>query len=247
MSSASDPSHLPTPRRWARRPLVALLAGAALTLVAPSAARADEPKWKQIDDTDGVRVWERSVEGSSFVEFRGRGMVGAPMPRVLAVLRDQDRKTEWMERCVSNRAIAYTGTNRMTVYHRIGSPFFTISDRDVVLDVRGEIDEANRTITIRFESATHKSVPEQDGAVRMPKLKGHWRMTAKGDDTEVEYQVAADPGGALPAFVVNWASRGIPLNTLRGLRKQLQKDGYEKELAFVETAYDWDRLLQKQP
>lgn len=244
MSSVSDLSHPSTPRR---RALVALLAGAAFALFTPRAARADEPQWKQIDDTDGVRVWERSVEGSSFVEFRGRGMVGAPMPRVLAVLRDQDRKTEWMERCVSNRAIAYASTNRMTVYHRIGSPFFTISDRDVVLDVRGELDEANRTITIRFESTTHKSVPEQDGAVRMPKLKGHWRMTAKGDDTEVEYQVAADPGGALPAFVVNWASRGIPLNTLRGLRKQLQKDGYEKELAFVETAYDWDRLLQKQP
>jgi len=62
-----------------------------LVLVGPAVAA---PPWEQISDDDGIVVWQREVPETSLVEFRGRGLVKAPLKKILAVLRDQKRKTE---------------------------------------------------------------------------------------------------------------------------------------------------------
>jgi hypothetical protein len=58
----------------------------------------------------------------------------------------------------------------------------------------------------------------------MPFIRGHWILTAVrgGKATEVEYQVHANPGGSLPDWIANLASKKLPQQTLLGLRKQVK-------------------------
>lgn len=209
-----------------------------ISVAAP--AFAETPEWEEITDEEGIKVWQREVEGTSLVEFRGRAMVDAPMKMLIAVLRDQKRKTEWLQNCMANAALHYYSTTHLVVYNRVKSPAFFISDRDVVLDVKATIDLPQKSLTLNFVNATHAKMPPVDGAVRMPNLKGYWKLVYKGPNrTEVTYQVQADPGGALPKWLVNWASKGIPFNTLKRLREQVKKPGYDDDLMIVEASFDW--------
>ena len=215
---------------------MSLLLLAALSVAAPSG-------WEQFGEEDGVRLWKKEVEGSSFVSFRGRGIVQASLREVAAVIRSADRETRWMANCVDAATVRWLSTNDAIVYHRTGSPAPLVDDRDVVLVSRFSMDPAKRKITVTFTNTTDKLKPPIDGVVRMPKLKGHWILIAKGPNaTEVEYQVAADPGGSLPAWLVNLVSKKLPLKTLQGLRKEVKVKDYQEHLRMLDLSIDWTQF-----
>lgn len=215
--------------------------GTILALIAVAApARASEAKWEELSNEDGIVVWSREVPGTSLVEFRGRGLVKSPIKHLIAILRDQDRKTEWMANCVGNHAIEYLPGNKMVIYNRVGSPAPLVDDRDTVLQTEARFDVAARTVELSFQETKHPKMPAVEDVVRMPKTRGFWRLEYKDPNlTMVTYQVQADPGGSIPQWVVNWASKGLPRKTLEGLRVQATKGGYESQHAFLEAAFDW--------
>ena len=58
----------------------------------------------------------------------------------------------------------------------------------------------------------------------MVKMKGHYRLRVVSESrTEVQYMIDADPGGSLPKWIVKLASESLPLETVKGLRKQVRK------------------------
>jgi hypothetical protein len=207
-----------------------------LALAAP--ARAAD--WEQISSDDGIVVWQRKVEGTSLVEFRGRGKVHVDFRKILAVLHDTRRKTEWLDSCVEFRRLELQGPGSSVVYHRTGSSFPLVSDRDVVLQSSVDVWRDKKQIRVEAVSTEHPAAPPVDGVVRMPNLKASWLLIAHGpSETEVTYQVQADPGGSLPAWVVNLVAKKIPFKTIGNLRRQVQKPGYDAELAYVNSAFDW--------
>ncbi len=219
-----------------------VLAPLALALI-PSAGWAAEPKWEELSDDDGIVVWQREVPGTSQVEFRGRGTVKSSVKHLIAIIRDQERKTEWMANCVGNHAIQYVSKNKMVIYNRTGSPAPFVDDRDVVLESDADFDLKARSVTISFRETTHAKMPPVEDVVRMPKTRGFWKLEYKDANlTMVTYQVQADPGGSIPQWVVNWASKGLPRKTIEGLRTQAAKGGYEDQHRYLEATYDWAGL-----
>lgn len=196
--------------------------------------------WEKYDDRDGITLWRRRAPGSHLVTFRGRGSVGASIDRVTAVLRGSERDPEWMADCVDAATVRFLSVTDAVIYHRTGSPVPFISDRDTVLKVATKVDAGRRTILMTFTQTRDPLRPPVKGVVRMPRLVGHWRLVAKGPfTTEVEYQVQADPGGFIPAWLVNLVTRKLPFRTLQGLRQQVTAKGYDHHLAMVQLAIDW--------
>jgi hypothetical protein len=207
----------------------------------PRAAGAAD--WEQLEDDEGIRVWQREIEGTSLVEFRGRGVVDAPIQDVLAVVHDADRSTEWMESCNGSHTVEYKSPLRVISYNRTESPAPLVSDRDVVVESTYVITPAAKKIRMEFRSVAHEKAPALDGVVRMPKLEGYWELVYGGPKkTEVTYQIQADPGGSLPSWIVNWASKSIPFDTIRNLRSQVKKGGYDKVLNVLQVAIDFDAV-----
>jgi hypothetical protein len=215
----------------------------ALCLLGTSTARAQS--WEEISNDDGITVWQREVPNTSFVEFRAKTTIQASIVALTAVLRDNDRKTEWLQNCSANTVIQWHGSDRAIIYNRTQSPAFFISDRDVVMDIKARLIPEERAMHISAEATKHPKGPEIEGVVRIPRLSGYWHLVYKAPQlTEVTYQMQVDPGGSLPAWLVNWASKSIPGGTLVRLRDQVKKPIYEKDLAIVEGMYDWDLIMK---
>jgi hypothetical protein len=216
---------------------LSLLVGASTLWAWPAAAATPTVNgpWQLVRSDDQIIVHRRQVAGSKLHEFRGVGVVEAPIAAVIGVLDDSERRVEWMKEAVANRRIERTGTYDEIFYSRTGAPW-PVADRDAVVSGHTIFDTAAHEVRIEFRSVTHAAWPPQKGVVRMPSLTGHWSMRPEhgGAWTRIEYQLHAEPGGMLPDWIVNLVSKKIPHDTIVGLRQQLRRRQYPEVQHQVE-------------
>ena len=211
----------------------ALLVAALVAL--PNSASADDG-WVPDANEQGVAVSIKTEPGRDLPIFRGVGTVDASVFEILAVLDDLPRFTQWMSSCVGARVVKQINEFERIEYNRTGAPW-PVSDRDVVIrsSVDGSVSKGE--VWARFQSTTSPDAGPVSGVVRMPKLAGFYHLEAiDASHTKVTYQVDADPGGLLPAWLVKLTTKKLPIETLVGLRKQVAKTRGQHE-AFLKK-YD---------
>ena len=196
-----------------------LLALGALFFSTPSLAAG----WEQILVDDGIRVSTRQIEGRELPAFKGVGVVNAPMVDVLAVLTDTPRRVEWVHKCSDSRLLEEVTEKNRVIYSRTKAPW-PVSDRDVVVRTRSSVNWEKKEIMIRFKEDRSYPFSKLEGVVRIPRIEGFYRLQALGENkTRVTYQIDAEPGGSLPAWLAELTSRKIPYETIMGLRSQVKK------------------------
>jgi hypothetical protein len=96
--------------------------------------------------------------------------------------------------------------------------------RDAVLQSKITLDADKKTILVRYWDVERKGSPPVEGVVRVPSMKGFYKLEQLDDKlTRVTYQGEAEPGGNVPDWIVARASRNIPLLTIKNLRAQTVK------------------------
>ena len=141
---------------------------------------------------------------------------------VAAVLRDPDRYNEWMPHVSASKLLGREGEFDFRFYQRLDAPW-PVAQRDVVLQVRTLYRPAEGLLIARFEDTTDSRVPAYDTIVRMPRLRGQYRVTALGPTlTEVALVLDADAGGALPDWLIAMVTRDMPRGMIVGLRERAQ-------------------------
>lgn len=218
-----------------------------LLLLGGKDARANEPisEWREIADEEGIKVYQREVPGTSFVSFRGIGVVDADIFDVYAVIFDIKNKTSLLSNCSDYQLLQYKALGNLVVYTRTEAPFIFISDRDSVLETRVTFEHDKKRIVATFKKTDDTIFPPRDDAVRTKALKGSWILEALADGTtRITYEVNADPGGLLPAWLVNLGSRKLPLATIRNMRGQvLEQEAYVRSRFLVKYLYDFSQLV----
>lgn len=204
-----------------RPALIAALLSTAMLLAV--AARADDGGWAHDATESGVVVTTRTEPGRGLPVFRGVTTVDAGQYEILAVLDDIGHFTDWMAECKGARILKQVSEFERVEYNRTNAPW-PVSDRDTVIRSWIEASTTKRETWARFQSVSWPGTGAVDGVVRMPRLRGYYHLQAVDDThTRVTYQVDADPGGMLPDWLVKRTSRRLPIDTLIGLRRQVNK------------------------
>ena len=204
-------------------------------LIAGSAPAHAAEGWRDVLDDDGIRISQRAVPGRALPEFRAVAEIAASRWEVLAVIVDVPSQPKWMHRLSETRVLHTEEPLGAVFYLRMDMPW-PVSDRDVVLRSDTEFPEAGRSVT-RFALTSRAGSEPIQGVIRMPRLRGHYALTALGPKrTRVEYQVDADPGGNLPRWLVRRIGRDDPWYTLRDLRKRVAETRGE----YAEFLRRWD-------
>ena len=235
------------------RLLISIVALASLSTTPARALPPPDPQtgvgpWELVRSDDGIVVHRRTVAGSKLHEFRGVGVVEAPIAAVLAILDDAEHRVEWMKEAVANTRIEKIGRYDEVFYSRTGAPW-PVSDRDVVNRAHTTFDAAAHVVRVEFTSTSHPSWPPQKGVVRMPTLHGHWSMWPEHDGawTRIEYQLHADPGGLLPQWIVNLVSKKIPHDTIEGIRQQVKRRRNAAEEQALATTPEYLSVVKETP
>ncbi|MCW8141125.1 MAG: hypothetical protein KIT58_19670 [Planctomycetota bacterium] len=192
----------------------------AAALMGPAVA-AGEGRWEHIAREQGVDVYRRAVSGSDLVAFKGVAEVEAPLTRVLWVLADNDRRTEWIDLCAESRVLERVSDHESVIYQRYALPWY-LSDRDYVFRARAAL-EADGVVRLRMVSVEHPAAPPTVG-VRARRLESTYVLTPLGERrTRVEVEIHTDPCGLVPDWLVNVVQKRWPLATLQGIRRQVRR------------------------
>jgi hypothetical protein len=202
------------------RLLLAFITSASLATVAmSSASRAED--WSLEKQEDGITVYTRSVAGSDIKEFKGNGIVEADLESVLAVLRDSDRYQDWFPECPESKLLSREG-NVSHQYSVTAAPW-PVDDRDNIFRTVLSRDETTGAVGISIGAAP-RFYPEQPGRVRVQNAEGSWRLEPEGDQrTRVVFTMHLEPGGGIPAWLINRRIVSTPFGAISNLRAFVAK------------------------
>ncbi|GEA60160.1 START domain-containing protein [Vibrio comitans] len=190
-------------------------------------AFADTTSWKEVKNSHGITVYNRSIEGSSFKAFRAEMTVESDLTTLMAVFNDVDVGTTWVENVDEMRLVKASSNMDNVTYAMTKAPW-PVADRDSVVHNHISQDPETLAVTIK-QQAVPDELPRTKNKVRIETLHSTWVFTPISEkETRVTYQVFTEPGGSLPAWLVNKVAISQPYKTFQGLREMSQKPDYQK-------------------
>ena len=131
-----------------------------------------------------------------------------------------DTFPEWIFQNQGAKRLSVEGREEIHMrFHGI----WPVSDRDVVLANALSQNEDSGSITLHSVNAENV-LGKQDGFVRIPALDNQFIITPMDDGwVRVQFETFVDPGGSVPVWLANLVATKAPLETLQGLKVQLEK------------------------
>lgn len=181
--------------------------------------------WELIKDEQGIKVYTRQLPDSAIKEFKGVTHIKTSLASLVALLDDAGSCKEWMHNCIKGEVLEKISDKERYTYVVNDVPWAT--DRDIVVHSIISQDPEKKVVTIQLTGVADYKPPDAD-YVRVSKLKGFWRFTPdKNGVIEVVYQIHMEPGGWLPALLVDLVIVDTPFYTLLKMRDIVKKPKYK--------------------
>lgn len=177
-----------------------------------------ENEWKLSLEKDDISVFTREVEFSNFDEILAETKMTGTIEGFKRIITDIDNYTNWLPDCKSTDIIESTGLNNITYHMKLNVPF-PLAKRDIVQQII--LNESSDTLEVTIHNHPNK-VKKEKKYVRMQKAYGKWTIhEISKTEISVRFQYFADPGGDVPAWLVNSFIVKSPHLSLANIRKMM--------------------------
>jgi hypothetical protein len=192
-----------------------------------------DTEWKLEKNKNGVSVYTRNITGSSYKEFKAVVTVSASLSTVVSVFKNTNGFIEWMDKCIEASQLKKISETEGIGYYVIDAPW-PVTNRDMVTQYVIHQDSLSKVVVISMEGKPGY-IAAKEGLVRLPKLKGFWKFIPKGNNnTEIIYQVHAELGGSVPAWLANYTVVDSPFKTMENFVVEVKKDKYKNaKFSFI--------------
>lgn len=190
----------------------------ALLMVSAVAYCQPSSHWQFEGDDNGITIYSRDHR-DGLVEIRARMFAPTSYAAFLSLLEDTDNVPNWIDNVSHSRVVHQISSHENIVYTQFAAPW-PAKDRDMVTYSKYTLDEIG--FTLEIEDAPAASFAEQPGYIRITAVKATWTLQKLTNGmTLIEYTAFANPGGALPNWLVNKLAKESARNTFAGLKSQL--------------------------
>jgi hypothetical protein len=178
--------------------------------------------WKLTKDKDGIKVYQSENPKSKFKSVRVECTLAGTFDKLIAVLTDIDHLKDWVYNTKMSYLIRKISPLDMYYYTETTIPW-PMSNRDAVVHLRIMRDSLQRFVRV-ISTNENRLVPQKNGKVRIVYSSVNWYVTMPSSKTvSIVYTFEADPGGGLPAWIVNsFADKG-PYESFKKLSEMLKR------------------------
>jgi hypothetical protein len=203
-------------------------------LVLKLSPSSGQSTWKLSTEKEGIKVYTCLVPGSKVKAIKVTATFTASASQLVALIMDVNSSADWIYHTKSSILIKQVSPSELYYYSEISLPW-PAANRDFVAHLKVTRSPDTKVVTIDGP-AVSGLVPVKPGIVRVADSKGKWVITPLGEgQINVEYAIHVDPGGSLPAWLVNMFAAEGPLKIFRNIKMQLQKRANNNaDFAFVE-------------
>ena len=187
----------------------------AALFITPLTIFAQAEGWQLKKEADGITVYTRSVENTNINEFKASTKLNASSETIFKIILDVENYPKWIVD-VNYAERIYHRNSQIGMYYQLGMPW-PIKDRDITLISKYRKLPGN---SILFQLSYNSELKEvDDNFVRITEINGEWLIKPIDEENcEVLYRFLADPGGYLPAWVVNIFIVEGPFITMQNLK-----------------------------
>jgi carbon monoxide dehydrogenase subunit G len=182
-----------------------------------TSARED---WNLVKEEAGIKVYTRKEPGSEYKAFKSEMQVKCRIEDIIKVLKNMDTVNSWVVNCKGVKLLNEEGTDQY--YYIETSLPWPFESRDMVYRFQ-YMDIGSEQVKV-IVTGIPGYIQQREGIARMAKADGYWLLTSTGNDmTVITYQMHVEPGGSIPAWLVNPFIKSVPYSTFKELRDIVQK------------------------
>ncbi len=195
--------------------------GPYLVLVALAQAAAGD--WTAAGTTRGVTMAFRHDPQLEVREVRATAELSFPAARIFPLVCDFTHYGSLVSGVQETRTISGTVPSDYEIYLRYAPRFLVVSARDVVVHVQGQ-SAPDGSSACQWTDLKDRE-PKRKGTVRMPLLRGSWTIEPlDATRSRVMYQVAVNPGGRLPGWLVRRGAVSALPDVIEQVRRRLGQE-----------------------
>ena len=179
-----------------------------------------QAKWEFVSEKDGLKLYERDHEGSAIKEVKAVVTYQGTIQEAVDIMFDRLKHPE-IFKYIEFSDVLKKNDKCDWSYNRLSVPVAT--NRDYYVK-SCRVDNKDGSVSITWVPFDDPKYPVTDKYVRVADNKGFYKFTqVEPDKIRVDYYIYSDPGGSLPVFVKNIASRQAVTDTLWTLHKEIMK------------------------
>lgn len=192
-----------------------------------------QQSWQLSTEKDGMKIYTGTVSDSKFKAIKVECDYNATLSQLVSVLLDVKTCPEWVYNTKSCVLLKQISPSELYYYSEVSIPW-PAQNRDFVAHLT--VTQNPETKVVYMDGpAIPGMVPIKKGIVRIDHSTGKWAITPIAENRiHVVYTLQVDPGGAIPAWLVNMFAAEGPSQSFKKLRLQLQKPAYRNaSLSFI--------------
>lgn len=189
--------------------------------------------WELKKNSDGISIYTRNSEGSDFKELKSVMQLKTSLSSIVALLNDWENYPKWVYKCEKSITLKKISDTEVIHYQTVIAPW-PADNRDFIVDVKISQNPLSNVV-IQKAICLSNYIPQIKEYVRITEFKASWILTPiKNGMVNIEYHLLVNPGGSLPAWIVNLAMIDGPFETNLHLKEWVKKEKYQKQkISFI--------------
>ncbi|WP_190295409.1 START domain-containing protein [Mucilaginibacter rubeus] len=178
-------------------------------------------KWELKRNENGIEVYSRTPLTGNLKEIRVICEFNTTKLKLINALKDIDHYNDWVYSTKENNILKVLNPNQF-IYHSISNLPWPLKDRDLIVELSVLPDEKHEQFQIQVKSLPDY-LPRDKKYVRVPYSLALWNVTVKSESLlKIDYTFSVDPGGSIPAWLVNSTLPVGPYNSFHKLKMLLE-------------------------
>ena len=173
--------------------------------------------WELKKNENGIAVYTRKVKDEKFKEIRVVCELPGTTTQLINILQNIDDYKNWVY--LTKEAYIIKKTNRSTIYYTKTDAPWPVEDRDLILELITEEAPGTKNLVIKAKSLPNY-IPSKRDLVRVPYSMALWNVEPLPNNRlKIDYTFSVNPGGDIPAWLVNMSSTIGPYSSFMNLRE----------------------------
>jgi hypothetical protein len=192
-----------------------------------------EDDWHLRKKEQGISVYSRKTAKSNFKELKSVVYLKTSLSSAVALINDWESYPQWVYKCGKSTTLKVLEETKVIHYQTVIVPW-PAEDRDFIVNIELSQNEKTKIVTIK-STCNSDYIPPVENHVRITEMDACWTLVPFKDGTiQITYQLLVNPGGFVPAWLVNMAAVDGPFESMANFKIWVQKKKYqEASLPFI--------------
>jgi hypothetical protein len=187
-----------------------------LSIVPLASGQTDCQLKKQKED---LKVYTCSAAESKLKVLKAEFIIeDTSFEELLEFLKNINNCVTWQYNTIE--AAALQNHDGAIIYRTVIEAPWPVSNREMILELTSAFDSVKQELTIVSRSIDYE-YPQTDDFVRVPFALGRWQVVSVQGSLRVVYTLRIDPGGSVPAWLINLSMAEGPYNSFSKLKEKL--------------------------